>query len=230
MQADFKGWYLPDARNTLDQLNVEINSRGHIYPADLAYFFPESMMMHVRHWDTTQIVLEGNYVKGLGVFKALNLHTGNSQIEASGSVNDILTSEKLQWNNLVLDADIGADFKRTMTPFPGGIHLPPDINFHVTSSGNLRNIALDGKVNSTWGDVKLKGKVMPKGNNLGLDLELTGEGINPAAMMDVHGLAGFDLTSSAKAVLAASRDVAIKGYVSSISVLDHLIHDITFQR
>ncbi len=229
LQADFKGWYLPDARNTLDQLNVDINSRGHIYPADLAYFFPESMMLHVRHWDTTHIILEGNYVKGQGVIRTLNFNTGNSQIEASGNVNDLLVSEKMHWEDLVLQSTIGADFKRTLTPFLENINVPPNINFQLTSSGNFKKIALDGKVNSIWGDVKLKGIVMPRGKNFGLDMDMTGNRINPGAWMDIPWLDRIDLTASIKGTVGSRQDVAINGHISSISVLDQLIHDITIQ-
>lgn len=229
LQADFRGWYLPDAPSTLDQLNVEINSRGHILPVDLAYFFPESMMMHVRHWDTTNIVLDATYVKGVGVIREMDMHTENSRLEASGSVNDILDSEKLQWNDLILEGEIGPDLKRTIKPFLDGINIPPNMDFQLTSSGDLKDILVDGKLNSTWGNVKLKGHVMPKGNNLGLDMDLTGERIMPDAFMDLPWLGRIDLTATAKGTVGSRQNAVINGFISSITVLDQPIRSITFE-
>jgi len=229
LKADLKGWYDREAIDFKDPLKIEIKAHGRIKPDDMAYFFDDSLMEYVAHWDTTTLSLAGSYRHGVGVIETMMLNTGNSQVDVSGTVSEVLDIEKLQWKDLVIQGSIGPDFKRTIRPFLGKVQLPPDINLQMNSSGTLKAITLDGTMNTTWGDLRMKGLVAPKGDNFGIDLDLAGQGVSPDAWMDVPWLGRIDLTASAHGTVGRYLDAEIHGYISTIRVLDHPIRKITFQ-
>ncbi len=229
LQADLKGWYDREATDTKDPLKMEIDAQGRIKPVDLAYFFFDDQMDYVAHWDTTTLSLVGSYRYREGIIETLKLNTGNSQLDVAGTLGEILDIEKLRWNNLVIQADIGADFKRTIKPFLGDVQMPPEVNFQMNSSGTLKAITLDGNVNTSWGNAIMKGVVAPKGDNFNIDIDLTGENIDPGAWIDAPWLGNIDLKASAKGIVGKYQDAAIEGFISTIGILDQPIHDITFQ-
>lgn len=229
LQADLNGWYDREATDTKDPLKIEIDAQGRIKPVDLAYFFFDDQMNYVAHWDTTTLSLVGSYRYREGIIETLKLNTGNSQLDVAGTLGEILDVDKLRWNNLVIHADIGADFKQTIKPFLGDVQVPPQINFQMNSSGTLKAITLDGKVNTTWGNAMMKGVVAPKGDNLSIDIDLTGENIDPGAWIDVPWLGNIDLKASAKGTVGKYQDAEIGGFISTIGILDQPIHNITFQ-
>ncbi|MBK9106782.1 MAG: hypothetical protein IPL92_20030 [Saprospiraceae bacterium] len=81
----------------------------------------------------------GSYRYREGIIETLKLNTGNSQLDVAGTLGEILDIEKLRWNNLVIQASIGADFKRTIKPFLGDVQMPPEVNFQMNSSGTLKS-------------------------------------------------------------------------------------------
>jgi hypothetical protein len=229
LQADLKGWYDREATDFKDPLKIEINAHGRIKPNDLAYFFEDAMMLYVAHWDTTNLSLVGNYRQGAGVIETFNLNTGNSQLDATGMVSDIVDVDKLQWKDLSVQATVGPDFRRTLQPFLTDIQLPPAIFFSLSSTGNPEDIALDGTVKTTWGNADVNGTIAPKGNNFVIDMDMKGEGINPTAWIDLPWLGKIDFTATAKGSVGQYQNASINGFISSVGILDQPIHDITFQ-
>ena len=63
----------------------------------------------------------------------------------------------------------------------------------MNSSGTLKAITLDGNVNTSWGNAIMNGVVAPKGDNFNIDIDLTGENIDPGAWIDVPWLGNIDL-------------------------------------
>src|SRR6187431_1901401 len=122
--ADLTAPYVFKSAEDTTDAHVEIASRCHITPMALAYFFSDSLMNRFNQWGPTEMALEGNYTSGAGKIKTLNLKTGNSQIHAEGMLTDVLDLNKISWEDMVINASIGSDFKRILTPFLQNMNVP----------------------------------------------------------------------------------------------------------
>jgi TamB, inner membrane protein subunit of TAM complex len=208
---------------------AEIAVQGRIDPNDLSYFFSDSLIDPFSRWGPTQLTVEGNYTLHKGELKILNLKTGNSQLHANGMVSDVMDYEKISWKELEVDASIGADFKRILTPFLRNINLPPRITLQLKSSGNPTKISADAKIFSNWGDAKALGTVTRQANTMDLDINLTGEKVDLGQWMNLAWLGPMNLTAGAKGSVGDNQNIEIQGLISDIALLNQSIHHIAFQ-
>jgi len=229
LNADFTGGYDSKSANNMDSAQAKIASQCRINPEDLAYFFSDSVMNLFTHWGPTELTVDGNYSQGKGEIKTLKLITKNSQLHSEGMVNEVFDLVKLNWKDLIINASIGSDFKRIFTPFIRTTKIPPDVTLQLTSSGNPHEIYLDGKVITTWGDVKATGLVTQQSGNIGLDLNLTGEQVDLGEWMNQSSLGHMDLAVVAKGIIGDNTNIDINGLINEIEMLDQTIHHIAFQ-
>ena len=229
LNADLTGGYDLKSAEDEDHVHVEIAAQCRINPADFAYFFSDSLMNHFNHWKTTALEVEGNYTLGKGVIKTLNLKTVNSQLQAEGMVQDALDLEKIYWKDIMIRASIGSDFNRTISPFLKKIKVPTEVTLQMNSSGNLKKVFLDGKVFTPWGDVRATGFATQPVNNIGIDMNLTGEKVDLGKWMELSWLGPINLAVDAKGIISDDPDVEIKGLINSIEIQDEPIRKITFQ-
>lgn len=208
---------------------IVIAVQGNINPMDFAYFFSDSLMNQFNSWGPTEVAIEGNYTMGKGKFKTMSLKTGNSQLQANGTINEVWNLEKINWQDVVVDAVIGSDFKRIVNPFVSTIHLPPDITLHLSSSGNSKKIEADTKVHSTWGDVEAAGIAARQTNKINVDINLTGEKFDPGQWMNQPWLGPMDFSVVAKGIIGDKQNLDISGLINNMEMLNQPIQHIAFQ-
>ncbi len=229
LNADFTGGYDLNSPNDADRAHVEITASGRINPSDFAYFFSDSVMNLFNHWGPTELTLAGNYRHVKGKIKTLNLKTGNSEFHAEGIVNDVFDLERIHWKDLEVNASMGSDFKKTITPFIQNINIPPSVALQLKSSGNLKNSFVDGKVFTPWGNVKAIGQVTRPTKNIGLDLNLTGENVDLGQWTNISSLGPMDLSVNTKGTIGNETNIEINGSITDIVLLDQSLQRIDFQ-
>lgn len=208
---------------------IKIIAQSRINPNDLAYFFSDSLLNQYGPWGLVEFGLEANYALGKGEIKNLNLKTVNSQLQATAKATEVLDLKKVSWNNLVVSATIGPEFKTVLIPFLKGINIPKDIALIVRSSGNTKKIAIDGKIVTTWGDVSIKGVIANLGSSLDINTDLTGEKVDLGKWLNLSMLGTVNLSASTKGLIGDHQLIEINGLISDIELLDQSIHQIGFQ-
>jgi len=208
---------------------IELNIQSQLNPNDLAYFFSDSIVNHFSLWGTTQLAIEGNYSSNLGKIKTLHLKTGNSKLDAHGMVSDIFNLNSTAWKDLVVNATIGSDFQKIVSPLLGSIHLPPDIQLQLTSSGNPNNLIADVNAITLWGEVDVEVQVTRQANNVAINLNLKGEKVDLRKWMNLPWLGPMDLKAGAKGLIGEDQDLEISGLIDNITMLNQSIQNISFQ-
>jgi len=221
----------PNDLNALKDANpspIDLAVQGRVNPHDFTYFLGDSVMNQFNSWGPTEVTLEANYTMGRGNLKTLSLKTGNSQLLAKGQFNDVLDPEKINWQNVVMEALIGADFKRIIVPFVPTLHLPPDITLQAISSGGSKNIEADTKVFTTWGNVKATGFATIRKRNLGIDIKLAGENVDPGQWLNLAWIGPTDLSLTAIGTIGDQQNIDINGLITDITLLNQPMQQITF--
>ncbi len=221
--------YDPSAETQVDEPDVSIDAQGMIHPDDIDYFFSDDMVKQFSQWNTTEVKLAANYKKGNGDIETLQLKTSNSLLDASGYINDIFDLDRINWQDLKIHSSIGSDFNRLIVSIIGEVNIPNGIEISAISSGTLQKIALDGKINTKWGNVTAKGAVSPLANNIKVDLHLSGNDVLLGKWMDLPWLGPVDLSVDAKGVVGENSDAEFIGMINSIELFDKSIQNITFQ-
>lgn len=228
LHADLKAGY--DLKSAAaDNLDAEIAAHATINPGDLAYFFSDSVMNYFNGWGTSEAAFEGSYMQGKGEIKMLNLKTANSQLQAEGTLYEVMDIEKLSWKDVLVRISVGPDFSKVFSPFAGTVKIPPDLTVQAKSTGSLKKVMLDGKIVSDWGDITASGMVAKQVNNVNIDVSVTGERVALGKYLDLPWLGHVDLSVDAKGIIGHDQDAEIKGLISSIEVQGQPIHDIAFQ-
>jgi hypothetical protein len=186
------------------------------------------LMRYFAHRSHTELTLEGNCLSGQGEIKALNLTTGNSEVDATGMVYNVFDGNKISWKDMVINASIGASFRKTLTFFVNN-NLPPGITLHVKSSGNLKKVSGEGKVFTEWGDVKATGIVTRLGHNTDIDVTLTGEKIDVGKWTKQSWLGRARFSAEAKGIIGDDTNVALNGLINNIQIQNEAIRNIAFQ-
>ncbi|HEX5172025.1 MAG TPA: hypothetical protein VFW11_22760, partial [Cyclobacteriaceae bacterium] len=225
MRADIKAPYDLSSIKGADFVQIKLDAQ--INPGDFAYFFSDSVMNQFN-WGNTALALEGDYAMGKGKLEMLNLKTGNSQFYAEGTVGDVLSVDSMNWRDFVVTASIGPDFRNTLTPFIRNVNVPPFIALQLNTSGQLKNIFVDGKVLTAWGDIKVMGKVTPSSGNVGLDLNVIGEKVDLGEWMSQAWLGPANLSVAANGFIGDDTNIKINGLINDVELLDQPIHDIAF--
>lgn len=226
LEGDLIAPYDFSSKEEIDHAHVEITAQ--INPKDLSYFLSDSVMNQFN-WGATALILMGDYWSGEGKIKTLDVSTGNSRFHAEGVLSEVLDTEKINWSDLLVNASIGSDFKGTLSPFTQNINLPPDVSLQLNSSGNFKNIFVDGKVFSTWGNVKARGQVTQPSKNVGLNIQVAGEKVDLGKWMNQSSLGPMDLSASANGLVGDETDIEINGLINHAILMNQSIHDIAFQ-
>ncbi|HEX5169917.1 MAG TPA: translocation/assembly module TamB domain-containing protein, partial [Cyclobacteriaceae bacterium] len=226
LRADITAPYDLNSTKGTDYAQIKLDAQ--INPGDFAYFLSDSIMNQFN-WGNTALAMEGDYIMGKGKLKMLNLKTGNSQLHAEGTVGDVLSVDSMNWRDFVVTASIGPDFRNTLTPFLRNVNVPPFIALQLNTSGQLKNIFVDGKVLTAWGDIKVMGKVTPSSGNVGLDLNVIGEKVDLGEWMSQSWLGPANLSVAANGFIGDNTNVEINGLINEVEMLDQSIHDIAFQ-
>jgi len=222
---------VPNLKSTKDgdHAHAEIALQGRFDPNDFAYFFNDSIMNQFSTWGPTEFVVEGNYNLDKGKIKTLSLKTTNSQLYAEGMVNDVSNLKTINWKDLVVNATIGSDFKRILTPFLRQINVPPIATLQLKSSGDTKKMYVDVKAFTPWGDAKAMGQIIRQANNMDIDIKLTGEKVNLGKWMNQSWLGPMDLSVDAKGIIGYDQRLEINGLINEIELLDQPIQKISFQ-
>jgi translocation and assembly module TamB len=228
LDANLKASALNSNENT-DLDNLELTVLGKINPEALAYFLSDSLLNPFINWKSTEVKLEGNYNQKQGLIKTLNLKTANSYLQVDGKIADVLDLEKLSWKDLRINSTIGSDFKEIITPFVSGFNIPDELTIQALSSGTLKNIMANGKINTNWGNVQFDGLTTLHAGNAGLDVTLSGEKVDLGKWVNVSALgsAGFSLV--AKGNIGTEQNLEIKGSIPHLEILDQSISNITIE-
>ena len=225
---EISGVYAVSSITTVDNPNVHLTGRAQINLADLTYFISDSVMAPFRHLNKIHLTLTGDYNNGVGRLDTLAVQTGASKFLAVGSINDIWNMDKLNWNNMSLQATVGPEFKRALTPYIDVNQIPPALKIDLTSTGDFTKMFIDGNVNSTWGNVTAKGDLIPLNDNIKLDMDLMGQNVSLNHWVDLPWLGPADFAVKAKGVLGNDLNADIKGVIQSIELQGERIQQITF--
>ena len=104
LNADVRGSYGLESTNDKYSANLEVTGLGQINSGDLSYFLSDSLMNHFSHWGVVELGFDGNYANGKVSVQSLNLKTTNSNLHARGFVHDVGNTEKVYWEDIVIDA------------------------------------------------------------------------------------------------------------------------------
>lgn len=209
--------------------HFELAVQSRLDPTDFTYFFSDSITNQFSQWGSTEFVAEGSYTLGKGEIKTLTVKTKNSLLHTDGVVNDVLDLKKINWKDWVVNATIGRDFKRILTPLLPTINIPPMAILQLKSSGNTENITLDGKIFTPWGNAKANGQIIRKANKMGVDINLTGEKVNLGEWLNLSWLGPMDLSARAKGIVGDNQNLEITGLITEIELFDQPMHHIDFQ-
>ena len=228
IQADVNSWFEETPTPGYATPGIKMNAKASINPGDFAYVLSDEIMAYFKGWEQTEFSLTGDYILGKGNVTTLDLKTSNSQIMATGKVNDLFDAERISWQDLDINTVVGADFRNALAPFLEDIQLPPSLSLQMRSTGSPNQMLLDGKINSTWGNLDVKGSVRPVNDDIDLDVILTGQNVSAGKFIDLPWLGNVNLTLNAKGRVGDNQDLAVNGLINVINVMDHRIHDITY--
>ncbi len=223
------GVYEVDPTSTDHQPNFKVATRALINLADLTYFISDSVMASYTHLGNIYLTLNGDYANGSGNLDTLSLQTGKSSLFAVGSIHNVWDTDKLAWKNMIVQATVGPEFKRALTPYVDENQIPPDLKIDLISTGNLKKMFIDGNVKSTWGNVSAKGNVSPLNDNVDMDMQLAGQKVSLNHWIDLPWLGPADFALSANGVVGKDLDADISGVIQSIELMDKRIQQIIFE-
>ncbi len=227
LDANLSAQYDLNADHVADHTQLEIDVVSQISPKELSYFFSDSLIHHFIHWKSAEVKLKGKYNLGEGVIKTFTLKTSNSQFDAEGKVSDILDLEKISWKEMNLSATLGSDFKETLVPFLANTSLPQELSLQVKSSGNPKEIMIDGNILTNWGDAKATGQVNRKADQVEIDVSLTGDKFDLGKWTNVTMLGLIDFGVIAKGNVGRDQAVQINGLIKNVEIKDQAVHNIT---
>jgi len=228
LDADLKVYTL-NSNEDSDLDNLELNVLGKIEPAALAYFFSDSLLEQFKHWKLTEVKLEGNYNQGQGLIKTLYVKTANSYLQVDGKIMDAWDHEKINWEDIAINAKIGSDFKEIITPFAGSFNIPDGITIRALSSGNPKRILAKGSIDTIWGSAQFDGLTMLQTGNTGLDVKVIGEKVDIGKWVDVPALGPAAFSLVAKGNLGTDQNLEINGTIPHMEVLDQSISNIAIK-
>ncbi len=208
---------------------LQIDAQGRVDPTDFVYFFNDSLIKQFNSWGPTEFATAGTYTLGKGEIKTLKIKTGNSHIFGNGMVSDVFNLKSIAWKDLVVNATIGPDFKKIVSPRLPTIYLPPDIQLQLTSSGNTSNLVAHVKAISLWGEVDIEGQVSRQVNNVAINLNLNGAKVDLGKWMNLSWLGPTEIKAAATGIIGEDQHLKISGLIDNIHVLDQSIHNISFQ-
>lgn len=206
---------------------LTIASNGQLDLNDFTYFMSDSLEAMLHQWPATAYSLD---VKSDGdgneVLK-VDLQTDHSHLAATGQLTNMLEPEQLSWNDFRLQTAIGSDLRRFFVNMIGEGNLPPDeIRLQMTSSGNQKNIAVDGTIETSWGDADIKGIFAPTITGMNLDMHLSGRNLTLADYLESPWLGPIDLNVSAKGSVGSIQNLEVDGLISNIEISQQQIHEI----
>ena len=228
LDADLKVYTL-NSNEDSDLDNLELNVLGKIEPAALGYFFSDSLLEQFKHWKLTEVKLEGNYNQGQGLIKTLYVKTANSYLQVDGKIADVWDLEKINWEDIAINAKIGSDFKEIITPFAGSFNIPDGIAIRALSSGNPKRILAKGSIDTIWGSAQFDGLTMLQTGNTGLDVKVIGEKVDIGKWVDVPALGPAAFSLVAKGNLGTDQNLEINGTIPHMEVLDQSISNIAIK-
>lgn len=228
IEAEFKAPNLNSPKDG-EHDQIEIATQGQINLKDITYFFSDSAMNRFNAWGLTEFAVEGNYSMGKGKIKTMKLKTGSSQLQADGIINDVFDLENIAWQDVVVNASIGSEFKRIVAPYLRTINLPPGITLQLKSSGNLNKLFANGKVFTKWGNVKASGHTTLHEHNADLEVNLTGEKVDLGKWMNLSAIGPMDLSVDAKGIIGDLQNIEIHGVINKIEIMNQPIHEISYQ-
>lgn len=228
LQADI---HTPNNFSSTNHANgpIEVTAQGQFNPADLGYFFSDAVINQYRHWGSTELAVTGAYHLDQGEIKTLTIKTNNSLLHAKGKVYDALDMKKINWKDVVVNATIGSDFKNVFMPFLSTIHVPPHATLQLKSAGNMENMNMDATILTSWGDVKANGQIIRQASSLHVDMNLTGEKVDPGKWFNLAWVGPMNLSAHAIGMIGDNQNLAVKGLINEIELLDQPIHNIAFE-
>jgi hypothetical protein len=205
---------------------VKIN--GQVKPEDLAYFLSDSLMNQFKSWAVTEFVLNGNYIQGTGKIDELRLQTGNSQIQATGIIHDILEPRNISWQELNMSASMGSDFQELLTPYLRNINIPPHVTLQLTSTGNTSKAKVDATVVTSWGKLRAHGLATQHTDNIKIEMDLTGDKVDIGKWVGQSWIGITNLSAEATGMIGTQQDLHVRGLIIDTHIQEQLIHNLTF--
>lgn len=206
---------------------VAIALESQINPNDFQYFLSDSLVKQFSYWSTTELSFNGNYFRGKGEIKKLNLTSGNSELHVTGTISDVLNTKSISWNNLNADVTVGTAFKKLLQPFIQNLQVPPHVKLQLVSSGNLNKIFADGRLQTSWGDAKVIGDIKRLAGNTNLDIKLHGKKIALEKWTNQSWLGPADLSLAATGTIGNKQNLNIDGTINTVEILKQSIKSIS---
>jgi translocation and assembly module TamB len=226
--ANINAAYTPSNTHSAEP-NSTFSTKAKITPGHLAYFLPDDLMHQLQNWSITTLIVDGQNVAGKTNLDTLSLITSNSHINAYGQLSDITNADKISWHDLSVRASLGEDFKQLLAPYFGDLKIPPSVQIQMLSTGNQDDMFIDGKVITTWGTATAKGNVVLTGDDVDLDMKVSGENLYLYHWIKQDWLGPINASAHVKGKLGTHQDAHITGQISSVELLDKNISNITFQ-
>ncbi len=213
--------------NKAGELRADIQAQ--INPSELEYFLTDSMMRQLRPLGQSEFTVEAFYALGKGEFKKVSLKTSNSELQASGKINNMFDLNTITWNDVEVNGTVGSDLRHIVTPFLQSITLPPIVNLHLKSSGSPKDMEADARLSSVWGNVVANGRMKEMSDNRIVDATVSTKQVDLGKWMANPLLGAVDMTARANGIVGDELTVTTSGVISTIEILDQQINQINFQ-
>ena len=229
LQANLNVSGVGGAGLTAQNPDFDVTFQSRLDPDDISYFLTDSIQQLFKGWGITDIGAALSYSNGSGSLSSLSIKSDVFSLEARGEVNELLDMKKLNWQDLNIVAKADADLASLLAPFIGDIGIPDNMEIRMITSGSFKEIYVDGRANTSWGNVKAKGKIAPVSDSYSIDLHAEGDNIYLNRWVDMPWLGAIALSADAKGLVGAQQDLQVNGVVSAVEVMDQDIHDISFK-
>ncbi len=227
LEGDTKAWLTQHLQTT--NINAALDLTGKFNTTLLDHFKSMPGYTYVRPWGETAIKVKGEYINTKGTLRLLDIRTPDSHVHAEGTIHRLEDLQHLSWENLRINAVVGSDFKRTINAIAGEIALPPSIYVDAQSTGNIEKLYGNIDVQTSWGTMAADGSLSVLNGMYGLDLNVTGQRIQPGRWTDLPWLGPVDATMTVKGTAGRNQDLKISGMIHSLEAMQQPVHDIAFE-
>jgi hypothetical protein len=216
------------SNSTSKDAYFDTNLSCRIDPRSLAYFLDDSIAKYFNRWEPAEIKLNSNYSNGEGKIEMFGVRTGNNEVEANGTIYNVLNPERMSWKQMNIRVVLGKEFRTTLAPLIAALTLPPDANVQVVSTGDLKELSFDGQVNSTWGNVKTNGIARNVTEELSVDAMIDAHQFDVGKWIKQSWIGPVDLNAKAIGNLNRTFALDVNGTMASVQIINKAVHAIGF--
>ncbi len=200
---------------------------GQLVASDLGYLLGKDYMPYLKDWTTASLAISGTFTPDHLTLESASIATSQSRITGSGSLAHYLQPEQISWKDFRIKINAGQDLRNILNRLSGNVPLPPSLSLDVMSTGNPDRMAIDGRCTTTWGTLQTKGQLVRSGKSLGIDMSCTAQHLEASHWTDLPWLGPANAVFHIRGSVGSKPDIQAEGDVSSITLYNTLIHDIS---